>query len=365
MRLALPWIDERELEEVASVLSSGFLSQGRKVEEFEQLVSEFVGSRHAVATSSATTALHLSLVALGVGPGDEVIVPDFTFPATANVVVQQGAVPVLVDIELDTFSMDVEDCRAKLSERTKAIMVVDAFGCAANLGPIVKLASERGVPLVEDAACAIGATYDGRFCGTLGRVGCFSFHPRKVITTGEGGMIVTDDDALAQRLRVLVRHGASSSGGWDRFEAAGFNYRLSDVHGALGVAQMEKLPLILSRRREVARALKQRLRDLPGPRPPVDPPWGGHTYQSFIVLLDEALDRDAVIAKLAAAEIETTLGTYALHAQPFFRELFQYTPGQLPRSYAAFRRSLALPFYPQMSDHDLDRLVDELSRWIR
>jgi len=365
MRLGLPWIDERELEEVASVLRSGFLTQGRKVEEFERLVSEFVGSRHAVATSSATTAMHLSLVALGVGPGDEVIVPDFTFPATANVVIQQGAVPVLVDIELDTFTLDVEDCRAKLSERTKAIMVVDAFGCAANLGPIVELASERGVPVVEDAACAIGATYHGRFCGTFGRVGCFSFHPRKVITTGEGGMIVTDDDALAQQLRVLARHGASPISGWERFEVAGFNYRLSDVHGALGVAQMEKLPTILSRRREVAQGLRERLKDVPGVRPPLEPAWGGHSYQSFVVLLDPGLDRDSVIAKLAAAEIETTLGTYALHAQPYFRDRFHYSPGQLSQSHAAFKHSLALPFYPQMSEQDLDCLADHLSRWTR
>ena len=359
MKLCVPDTGDDELKEIAEVLRSGTLAQGPKVAEFERMVAEFLGCKHAFATSSCTTALHLSLVVLDIGPGDEVLVADFTFPATANVVVQQGAVPVLVDIELRTLTVDLDDLRAKITDRTRAIIPVHAFGCSADMDPILALADERGVPVIEDAATAIGATYRGRPCGSIGRLGCFSFHPRKVITTGEGGMIVTNDDALAERIRVLRSHGGVPDGDtcWYRYEAAGFNYRLSDVHGAIGVAQMRKLPQIIERRRRAAAALREWLAGLNGITLPQDPPWGGHIYQSFVVLLDERLDRDRLVGDLRGRGIEATLGTYAVHAQPFYQERYGYVPGQLPGSYAAFRRTVTLPLYPQMSDADSDEVA--------
>ncbi len=301
MRLNVPFIDERELEEIAKVLATGYLTQGPKTAEFERLVAEYIGCRYAFAMSSCTTALHLALVVLDVGPGDEVLVPDFTFPATANVVVQQGAVPVLVDIDLDTFTVNLDDLRAKLTPRTRAILPVHTFGCSADLDPIMALAAEHGVPVIEDAACAIGTTYRGRFCGNIGTLGCFSFHPRKVITTGEGGMITTNDPRLAERIQLLRSHGGVRTGFWFEYEAAGYNYRLSDVQGAMGIAQMAKLPILVERKRLLAGQLRARLADIAGIQSPVEPVWGGHIYQSFVILVDDDLDRDRMIHRPAGS----------------------------------------------------------------
>lgn len=364
MRLNVPLVDERELEEIAKVLATGFFTQGPKVAEFERLVAGYIGSRYAFATSSCTTALHLALAAMEIGPGDEVLVADFTFPATANVVVQLGAVPVLVDIDLETFGMNAADLQAKITPRSKAVIPVHAFGCSADMDPILETARAHNLLVLEDAACAFGATYYGRFCGTMGRAGCFSFHPRKAITTGEGGMITTDDPELAERIQLLRSHGGVRTGYWFEYEDAGYNYRLSDIQGAMGVAQMEKLPMILERKRLLAEQLRQRLADIPRVRLPAEPPWGGHVYQSFVILVDEELERDHIIRELRNLDIETTLGTYALHDQPFYQRAYGYVSGQLPRSHAAFKRSITLPLYPQMSEIDLDTIAAALRKVI-
>ena len=351
-------VGQEELEEVRAVLESGQLSQGPKVVEFEDMVAQLTGARHAFATSSCTTALHLSLVALGIGAGDEVLVPDFTFPATANVVVQLGAVPVLVDVDLQTYNIDPDDLARHITARTRAMIPVDLFGLAADLGPVLELAAQHGLAVVEDAACALGATYYGRQCGTLGDVGCFSFHPRKVVTTGEGGMIVTDRDDLAERLQLLRSHGGVRRDDRFTFEDAGFNYRLSDVQAALGTAQMRRLSELVAARRRLAACLREGLADVRGFTVPPDPPWGGHVYQSFVGLVDPDVDRDAVISGLRARGLEATLGTYALHAQPYFARVFGYQPGALPRSHAAFLRSVALPLFPQMIAADVEAVVE-------
>ena len=358
MRLNLPCVDERELAEVAKVLATGYFTQGPKVAEFEKLVADFTQTEFAFATSSCTTALHLSLAALGIEPGDEVLVADFTFPASANVIVQQKAVPVLVDIDLETFTIDIDDLRAKITPHSKAIMPVHTFGCSADMDPIMQLAEEHGLAVVEDAACAIGTTYKGRYCGNLGTLGCFSFHPRKVITTGEGGMITTNDRDLAERIQLLRSHGGVRTGYWFEYEAAGFNYRLSDILGALGVVQMAKLPWIIERKRTLAGQLQERLAGIPGIRAPQEPAWGGHIYQSFVILVDEQLDRDQLISDLRDQDIETTLGTYALHDQPYFQENYGYESGQLPNSHTAFKQTITLPLYPQLTEVELDMIAD-------
>ncbi len=354
MRLHMPFTDEDEIAEIRKVLATGYLTQGAKTLELEAAVARLTQRKHAFAMSSCTTALHLSLVALGIGEGDEVLVADFTFPATANVVVQQKAIPVLVDINLDTFTMDPEDLRAKITERSKAIIPVHAFGCSADMDPILEIARAHGLAIVEDAACAIGATYKGQPCGGMGDLGCFSFHPRKVITTGEGGAIVTDDDELAARIQLLRNHGGVRTGHWYRYEAAGFNYRLSDVLAALGVAQMRKLEALNARKRDLAARLRERLAGIRGIALPQDPVWGGHIYQSFVILLDEGLDRDRIVEELRKRDVEATLGTYAVHAQPFFQREYGYRTGDLPGSAAAFSRSVAVPFYAQLTEEDLD-----------
>lgn len=360
IRLALPYTDEDEINEIRAVLASGYLTQGPKVAEFEEMVRAKVGTKYAFAMSSCTTALHLSLVVLRIGPGDEVLVPDFTFPATANVVVQQGATPVLVDIHLDTFAMDVKDAARKVTSRTKAIMPMHPFGLSADMDPILALAENHGLKVVEDAATAIGATYKGRFCGAMGDLGCFSFHPRKVITTGEGGMVMTNDNQLAERIALLRSHGGIAQGGRYVFEEAGFNYRLSDVQGAIGVAQMRKLDALIARKRNLAAQYTEKLTTIDGVKVPCEPIWSGHIYQSYVVLLDEGIDRDEVITAMKEQGIETTLGTYALHAQPFFAREYNYRTGDLPNSHQAYRQSLTLPLYPTMSDDEQQFVVNSI-----
>ena len=357
IRLNVPFTDQRELEEIAAVLSTGYLTQGPKTAQFERLIADYLGCKYAFAMSSCTTALHLSLVILNVQEGDEVLVPDFTFPATANVVVQLGATPILVDIDLDTYTLNVQDLRKKITSRTRAIIPVHTFGCSADMDPVLKIAQDNRIPIIEDAACAIGTTYHGRFCGAMGDLGCFSFHPRKVITTGEGGMITTNNPALAERIQLLRNHGGVRADNRYEYQEAGFNYRLSDIQGAMGVAQMEKLPTLIERKRLLAYKLKEKLTEVPGIRTPAEPSWGGHIYQSFVILVDENLDRDQIILGLHKRNIETTLGTYALHEQPFFQKKYGYVSGQLPSSQTAFLKSITLPLYPQMSEADLDTIT--------
>ena len=357
MRLNLPWTDQRELEEIAEVLKTGFFTQGPKVKQFEEKISSYIGSKFAFATSSCTTALHLSLAALGIKPGDEVLVADFTFPATANVVVQLGAKPVLVDIETNTFTMSITDLAKKINSNTRAIIPVSTFGCTPDMDAIMELAKPFGIPVVEDAACSLGATYKDRFSGNIADVSCFSFHPRKSISTGEGGMILTNNEVLADRIALLRSHGGVRTGYWFEYVEAGYNYRLSDIQGAMGLAQFEKLQTILDKKSHLAHELTRKLSVIKGFRPPLDPTWGKHSYQSFVILVDEDIQRDEMIQQLRALDIECTLGTYALHDQPFFQLSFGYQNGQLAGSHLAFTRSITLPLYPQMTEAEMNILV--------
>lgn len=360
LRLIVPEVGEDELREIATVFERGHLTQGPAVEAFESAIAGLVGARHGVATTSATTALHLALAALDVGPGDEVIVPDFTFPATSNVVIQTGASPVLVDIDLATFNTTAAAIAGAITSRTRAIMPVHAFGLTAPMREILDVAKGHGIPVIEDAACALAATRDGVAAGRFGLAGCFSFHPRKAITTGEGGMVVTDDDALAARLRVLRTHGGVRRDGRFRFDDVGFNYRLSDILAAVGIAQVRRLDGIIDARRRLARAYTERLGELDGVRTPGSD--SGHVYQSYVVLLDESVDRDAVIARLAEDMIETTLGTYAVHAQPAMIQRYGHTPGDLPNSWRAYRSTLTLPLHGRMGITDVERVVTALAQ---
>ncbi|HWC12696.1 MAG TPA: DegT/DnrJ/EryC1/StrS family aminotransferase [Acidimicrobiales bacterium] len=360
--LARPLTGEEELAEIREVLESGHLSQGPKTGEFEGMVAQVAGTTFALATSSCTTALHLSLVALGVGPGDEVLVPDFTFPATANVVIQCGARPVLVDIDLATYNVDPDELTKHLTSRTRAVIPVHLFGLAAEMDAVTAFAREHGLRVIEDAACALGASYRGRPCGSFGEVGCFSFHARKVVTTGEGGMVVTSRPELVERLQVLRSHGGVRRDERFLFGEAGFNYRLSDIHAAVGVAQMRRLGDIVARRRALAARYRSALDGMAGITPPSEPEGSSHVYQAFVALLDPGIDRDAVVAGMRAHAVETTIGTYALHDQPFFRRDYGYTGAELPRSHRAFLGTLALPLYPAMDEGDVDAVVRSLEQ---
>lgn len=361
----MPSTGEDEVTAVRKVLESGYLTQGPVTAEFEELVRGVVGSRFAFATSSATTGIHLALRAVGVEPGDEVIIPDFSFPATANAVIQQGATPIFVDIDLDTFNMDPALLEASITPRTTAIMPVHAFGLPADMDPILEIAARHEIPVVEDAACALSASYHGVQAGALGTAGVFSFHPRKIITTGEGGLVSTSDPTVADRIRVLRAHGAVRGELYMDFIDAGYNYRLSDVHAAIGIAQMAKLDDIIVARRRLAGLYGEALAGLTGVRTPVIPADVEHSFQSYVVLLDEDVDRDQVIRRMKQHDIETTLGTYSMHLQPYFRQRFGIEDAQLPRATRAHRSALTLPLSPQMTEGDIEVVASALGDVLR
>lgn len=365
--LTIPEINFQEIKnELKNIFQSGILTKGPKVGQFEKVVAKYIGTKYAFATTSCTTALHLSLAAIGIKRGDEVLVPDFTFPATANVVVQQGATPVLVDINLDNYTIDIKDLEEKITKRTRAIIPVDAFGCPVDMLSILKIAKKYNLFVIEDAACALGAEYRGRKCGSLAATGCFSFHPRKLITTGEGGMIVTNNKTLARKIEILRNHGGVlNKNRFYRFEMAGFNYRMSEVQAVMGIAQMKKIEEIIRKRKKLAKIYSAALREIKEVKLPREVSYGEHIFQSYVVLLDKKIDRDKVIQKMKKKGIETTLGTYALHAQPYFIEHYGYKPGELKNSFGAYNRTITLPFYPKLTRRQIEYIFKTLKTIIK
>lgn len=362
IRLAAPSIDDRDIAQVAAVLRSGFLVQGQHVAAFESAVASRVGTAHAVAVSSGTAALHLALLALDVGPGDEVAVPCYSWPATANVVVRVGANPVFIDIEPATQNLDVRSLERAASERPrlKAVIPVYAFGSMADMPAITGFALERGLEVVEDAACALGATLCDRSAGAWGKLGCFSFHPRKVVTTGEGGMVTTDDDALDARLRELRNHGLSTATSSGEFIDAGLNYRLTDFQGALGHSQLTRLDGFLERRRYLARRYAVLLQDL-DLQLPAPTEEGASTFQTYVVLLprDLAASRTTLIAHLRRAGVEVAIGTHHIPLTTYFRRRDGYCPGDFPVTDEVAARALALPMHHALTEED-QHVVAEL-----
>jgi dTDP-4-amino-4,6-dideoxygalactose transaminase len=369
--LTRPLIDDAEERAVLEVLRSGWLVQGPVVAEFERTVAGYVGAQHGVATSSCTTALHLALLLLGVGPGDEVIVPSFTFIATANAVRYVGATPVFADVDPATHTLDAISVASVITTRTKCIVPVHQLGIAADMAPLAELARAHGIALLEDAAPALGAEYRGRRVGGLGHTSCLSFHPRKVITTGEGGMILTDDADLARRARELRAHGMSVSDLArhtatrviiEEYPAVGYNYRMSDLHAAVGVQQMKKLDEVLASRRAAAARYRAGLEDLEWLTLPPSPPERPHTYQSYMVRLRPGAPktRDQVMQELLEAGIPSRRGVMAIHLELSYRGQFPSAP--LPVTEQAARDSLLLPIYAHMTEAEQGLVIDNLRR---
>lgn len=374
--LCRPWLGEPEAQAVRQVLFSGWLMQGPVGEEFERAMARYVGARHGVAVASGTAALHLTLVALDIGPGDEVLVPSHSFVATANTIVHTGATPVYVDIDPQTYNLDPAGLEAHLTEKTRAICVVHQSGLAADMDRINAFAAKHDLLVYEDAACALGARYKGKPIGTHSQAACFSFHPRKIITTGEGGMITTDSDALADRLRLLRQHGMARDTRArhdartrhdvrDRqvarvaFPVVGFNYRLTDIQAAIGIGQMKRLPVILESRKEIAEIYAQALADVKHLRIPHVPDYAVHNYQSYVVAVEphSPLSRDEILVQLKDRAIAASSAITCIHRQkpyaPFVRTV-------LPHSEYASDHTLLLPFFAQMTAQQIHRVAAAL-----
>lgn len=379
--IAKPFFGPEEARSILEPLETGWVVQGPKVAEFERRFADFTKVGHAIAMTSCTTALHAGLLARGIGPGDEVVVPSLTWVATANVVELVGAKPVFVDVRRDTFNLDMTAVEGVLTPRTKAILPVSLFGVTAPMLDVMRIADARGLFVMEDAACAVGTFLGDRHAGTLGHAGAFSFHPRKSITTGEGGMFVTNDAALASAARMIRDHGASTSDlerhhgprGYvlSEFTAVGSNYRMTDFQGALGVEQMKRLDWILAARARRALRYDELLRPISAMRSPFVPPGTRHGYQAYVTWFapDEpsmanvdALHerRNTVMARLQDAGITTRPGTHAVHALAFYRDKYGIRREDFPNAYLAEKLTITLPLYAQMTDEEQDYVVAQL-----
>jgi perosamine synthetase len=375
-------LTEAEIQSVLAPLRSGWLVQGPKVREFEEKWSTFTGARHSIAVTSCTTALHLSLAALGVQPGDEVIVPAFTWISTANVVEHLGAKVVFCDIDLNTFNIDLEQLRQKITPQTKAIIPVHLFGLAADIDPINKLAEQYGLWVVEDAACGFGSRYHGQHVGTLGDAGCFSFHPRKAITTGEGGMITTDSDSLAEKLRRLRDHGAAMSDLQRHLGArpylladhpdAGYNQRMTDLQAALGSAQMDRAAEIVTERQRLAAVYDVAFANLIWLKTPLQLAGIEHGYQSYACLFTpEPITPNSVprinkarndwMDRLQQVGISTRPATHAVHMLTFYREKYGLLPADFPNAHAANDCSISLPLFHGMTEAEQHHVIKQVS----
>jgi len=367
---ARPEFDESEARAVAEVIATGWVSQGPQVARFESMFAERVGAAYAVATTSCTTALHLALIVAGVGPGDEVICPSYTFIATANAVLYAGATPAFAEINPDTWNIDPADVLRRVTPRTKAVIPVHQVGLAADLDALRPLAA-RGIAVVEDAACAIGSTYRGRPIGSHGYSACWSFHPRKTISMGEGGMLTTNDRAAAERAARL-RSFAATVSDHDRHEAKGvvyeeyrelgFNYRMTDVQAAIGIQQLGKLDRLLARRKEIARRYDAAFASLPHLQRPARPEYADHAFQSYgIRLLDGSpIDRDTLLRDLVANGISCRRGIPPIHLEPLYRGRFGAI--SLPVTEEVAARSIFLPIFASLSNDDQDRIIDAVCR---
>lgn len=362
VQIAAPDLDGNEAKYVAECMTTTWISSaGRFISEFEQKFADFCGVEHAIATNNGTTALHLALTALGVGPGDEVIIPTLTYIATANAVRYCGATPVLADSEPLAMTIDVDEVRRKITPRTKAIIPVHIYGCAAQMSPLNDLAAEYDLAVLEDAAEAHGASSGGRPVGSLGTCAAFSFFGNKIISTGEGGAVTTDDPALAERLRLLRGQGMDP----DRrywFPIVGFNYRMTNIAAAIGVAQLEGIERKIKRRKDIAVYYDALLADNPRVVTPREPPWSQSVNWLYTVLLDvpSADARDEVIARMAADGIETRPVFYPMHQMPPYFE----ADANYPVADSLARRGLSLPTHTQLTEDDIDRICDRLSRHV-
>ena len=371
IQISQPQTGIEEWESLKDSILSGWLTTGPKTSQFETSFAEYHDVDYAISTTSATAALHLSLIALNIGPNDEVILPSFTWVATANVVRYCGAKPVFVDISLDTYNIDPVQIRQKITPNTKAIIPVHLFGLCADIDKIREVAPN--IPLIEDAACAVGAKYKGRYAGSLGALGCFSFHPRKIITTGEGGMITTNDKDLSEKCEQLKNHGASISEEQRHkgnkphmlpdFRILGYNYRMTDLQGSVGNVQIKKLSNLLETRRKWAEFYSNELADIEWIDLPKVEDDFDHAWQAYVVYVNPALSpisRNVLMDKLYTLGINTRPGTHAVHMLDYYKLEYDIDENSLPNSKDANNNSMAIPLHNMMTQEMFNYVVSSI-----
>jgi perosamine synthetase len=366
--ISLPHTGEEEWLAAKEPIMSGWLTAGPKVREFEEIFAKRHGVKHAMAVTSATTALHLALVALGVKEGDEVIVPAFTWVSTANVVLFCNAKVVFVDVNRTTFNIDVADLKKKITPKTKAIIPVHLFGLCADMDAVKAVAGN--IPLVEDGACAAGAGYKDKPAGSLGTLGCFSFHPRKSVTTGEGGMITTNDDKLAELISNLRNHGASVSEEQrhhgpkpyilPEFNMLGYNYRMTDLQASVGIVQLKKLDIFIDEREQWAKFYNEQLKNITWIKTPEVKEGYKHGWQSYVVYIDETrspLKRNEIMERLQQMGISTRPGTHAPHMLGYYAEKYNIKPDDFPEARDCNNYSMSIPLFNKMTKEDYEYVV--------
>ncbi len=359
--MSSPEVDESDVRAVSEVVRSGRHALGPRTVEFEQRLATYVGARHAVAVSSGTAALHLIVKALGLGEGDEVLVPSFTFAASVNVILYERAKPVFVDIDPTTYNLSPTDVRAKITPATKAIMVVDVFGHPAEWDALHQIAREHGLKLIDDSCEALGAEYRGRKLGTFGDGSAFAFYPNKQISTGEGGVLITDDEAMAALAASLRNQGRGAMGAWLEHERLGYNYRMDEMSAALGLSQLARLESFLDKRERVARLYNARLAGEPRVRTPAVQPHVRMSWFVYVVTLADGLDRGPVMREMEARGIPVRGYFPPVHLQPYIRRLFGFAGGELPITESVSRRTIALPFHNNLGEDEIGQVTRALT----
>ena len=359
--LSLPWLDEREEELVADVLRSGRLSLGPTIDRFEEAFAEAVGAPYAAAVSSGTAGLHLLCITAGVGPGDEVVTSPYSFVASANCAIYEGATPVFADIDRRTLNLSPAAVEAAITDRTRAVIAVDIYGYPCELDELRAICDARGIALIDDACEALGARYKGAPIASQGPSAAFAFYPNKQITTGEGGMVTTHSESEWLLLRSLRNQGRADSGGWLEHSRLGFNYRLDDIGAAIGLGQLEKLDAILAARSTVAARYTRLLADVPGLELPcADDADHERSWFVYVVTLPMHADREAVIASLSARGVQTARYLPCIHLQPYMQDRFGFRVGLCPVAEEIASRTLAIPFHARLAEDDQAYVADAL-----
>lgn len=360
--LSFPSIDPSDISNVLKVLQSGQLVQGSYVQSLEKAVAALVGVDQAVAVSSGTATLHLALLSLSVGSGDEVVVPAFSYVATANVVELVGAKPVFVDISPDSFNIDPDRIEAAITPRTKAIMPVHEFGYPAEMDKIMEIANAHSLPIIEDAACALGSEWNGRKIGSWGKIGSFSLHPRKAVTSGEGGVLTTNDPNLANFFKIMRNHGIDNTTGIMNFVAAGFNYRMTDFQAALVLGQIERLEVIMSKRNAIVGCYNKELnpRFFQKPSPPLK---GRTTWQSYQIVLHDVVDQSHFLRYLKEKGIGANYGAQCIPIQTYYRKKYGYVRNDFPEAYRAFNQGVVLPLFHTMTDAQILHVIESVNTY--